>query len=48
MGPFGTYYNLTIIILAINNLRILGNKIVDTKYNNKVKAKIPKVNKLRK
>ena len=42
------FYNLTIIVLAINNLTILGNIIVDTIYNNIVIAKIPNVNKFKK
>lgn len=41
-------YNLIIKVLAINNLNILGNIIVDIIYNNIAKTNIPKVNKLRK
>lgn len=41
-------YNLTINILAINNLNILGNKYLDI-INIKIdKANIPKVNKCKK
>lgn len=41
-------YNLIINVLAINNLNMLGNIIVDIMYNNIAKTNIPKVNKLRK
>lgn len=47
-GGVNYYYNLIINILAINNLNILGNNIVDIKYNKIPIVNIPKVNKLRK
>lgn len=44
----GNIYNLTINILAINNLNILGNKYLDIINTNIVKDNIPKVNKCKK
>lgn len=44
----GNIYNLTINILAINNLNILGNKYLDIINTNIIKDNIPKVNKCKK
>lgn len=45
---YNNIYNLTIIVLANNNLKMLGNKIVDTKQIKIPKARIPKINKFKK